>query len=148
IGDPVARFTEDKLRILRAARLATRFSLAIDPATHEAARKMASEIRVVSAERIAEELRKLLVHPNRARGLRLLRELELIEPILPELLPTYTLPQGPPSAPNGMLWDHIVRVVECLERDVSFPLAFAAVLHDAGKPRVFARTADKYTFHR
>jgi len=196
IGNPVERFTEDKLRILRAARIATRFSLTIDPTTHDAAKQMANEIRVVSAERIAEELRKLLVHPNRARGLRLLRELELIEPILPELIPTYTLPQGPPNAPTGTLWDHIVRVVECLggepnpptpfpnreggEREntlaegqeasdprgptpssllgkgvgglgqtpISFPLAFAAVLHDVGKPRVFARTADKYMFHR
>ncbi|QJX00064.1 CCA tRNA nucleotidyltransferase [Frigoriglobus tundricola] len=180
IGDPVARFTEDKLRVLRAARMATRFALAIDPATHAAAERMAPEIRVVSAERIAEELRKLLVHPNRARGLRLLRELELIGPILPELVPTFTLPQGLPAAPTGTLWDHIVRVMECLGEarnaepgtrsegpeptgffglplraphsalhasSVSFPLAFAAVLHDVGKPRVFGRTADRYTFH-
>ena len=147
IGDPVARFTEDKLRILRAARMATRFDLAIDPTTHDAAQRMAAEIRVVSAERIAEELRKLLMHRNRARGLRLLRELALIEPILPELVPTYTLPQGLPAAPTGTLWDHIVRVMECLETKASFPLAFAAVLHDVGKPRVFARTAERYTFH-
>jgi poly(A) polymerase len=147
IGDPVARFTEDKLRVLRAARMSARFDLAIDPATADAAKRMAAEIRVVSAERIAEELRKLLVHPNRARGLRLLRELELVEPILPELVPTYTLPQGLPSAPTGTLWEHIVRVVECLGEEASFPLAFAAVLHDVGKPCVFARTADRYTFH-
>ncbi|HSQ56230.1 MAG TPA: CCA tRNA nucleotidyltransferase, partial [Gemmata sp.] len=147
IGDPTARFTEDKLRILRAVRMATRFNLAIDPATLAAAKRMANEIRVVSAERIAEELRKLLTHPNRARGLRLLRDFELIEPILPELLPTFTLPQGLPAAPTGTLWHHIVRVVEELRRDASFPLAFAAVLHDIGKPRVFARTAEKYSFH-
>ena len=147
IGDPAARFTEDKLRILRAVRMASRFSLDIDPATLAAARRMADQIRVVSAERIAEELRKLLTHPNRARGLRLLREFGLIEPVLPELVPTFTLPQGPPAAPTGTLWDHTVRVVEELRGVVSFPLAFAAVLHDAGKPRVFARTAEKYTFH-
>jgi poly(A) polymerase len=147
IGDPVARFTEDKLRILRAVRMATRFDLAIDPDTLLAAKRMANEIRVVSPERIAEELRKLLTHPNRARGVRLLREFELIEPVLPELLPTFTLPQGPPAAPTGTLWDHTVRVVECLPREASFPLAFAAILHDVGKPRVFARAADKYTFH-
>jgi poly(A) polymerase len=147
IGDPGARFTEDKLRILRAARMATRFDLAIEPATRDAAKRMAAQIRVVSAERIAEELRKLLTHPNRARGLRLLRELELIEPLLPELVPTFALPQGPPAAPTGTLWDHIVRVVECLGVRASFPLALAAVLHDVGKPRVFARTAEKYTFH-
>jgi poly(A) polymerase len=147
IGDPVERFREDKLRILRAVRMASRFNLSIDPATLLAAKRMASEIRVVSVERIADELRKMLVHANRGRAVRLLRELELIEPILPEMLPTFTLPQGPPVAPTGTLWDHLLRVVEELREPVSFPLAFAALLHDVGKPRVFARTADKYTFH-
>jgi poly(A) polymerase len=147
IGDPSARFTEDKLRILRAVRIASRFDLVIDPATLAAGKRVAHEIRAVSPERIAEELRKLMVHPNRARGVRLLREFDLVEPILPELVPTYALPQGPPAAPTGTLWEHTVRVMECLEGPVSFPLAFGALLHDIGKPRVFARVADKYTFH-
>ena len=60
IGDPVQRFTEDKLRLLRAVRFATRFHLKLDSATAAAIRAMAGEIVVVSAERIAEELRKLL----------------------------------------------------------------------------------------
>ncbi|HEX4613569.1 MAG TPA: CCA tRNA nucleotidyltransferase [Urbifossiella sp.] len=152
IGDPFARFAEDKLRVLRAARMATRFALEIDPATLAAARAMAPQITVVSAERIADELRKLLTHPNRGRGVRLLREIGLIDPVLPELVPTFTLPQGFPAAPTGTLWDHLVRVVEVLgdcagDTPVSFPLAFAALLHDMGKPRVFGRTADRYTFH-
>jgi poly(A) polymerase len=147
IGEPVERFTEDKLRVLRAVRIAARFELEIDPATLAAAKLMAAEIRVVSAERIAEELRKLMTHPNRARGLRLLREFDLVEPILPELVPTFTLPQGLPAAPTGTLWEHTVWVVELLAGDVSFPLAFAALLHDVGKPRVVGRTADRYTFH-
>ncbi|WP_439620526.1 CCA tRNA nucleotidyltransferase [Gemmata sp.] len=148
IGAPTERFTEDKLRILRAVRMATRFDLAIDPETQAAATQMAGQIRAVSPERIAEELRKLLTHPNRARGLRLLREFGLIEPVLPEMVPTFTLPQGLPSAPTGTLWEHTVRVVEELKGPVSFPLAFAAILHDVGKPRTFARTPDRYTFHR
>lgn len=148
IGDPAARFAEDKLRVLRAVRVAARFGLSINPATLEAARRTAPEIVVVSAERIAEELRKLLAHPTRGRGVRLLREFGLIGPVLPELLGTFDLPQGPPAAPTGNLWDHLVRVVELLDGGASFPLAFAALLHDVGKPRTFTRTADKYTFHR
>jgi poly(A) polymerase len=116
IGDPAARFTEDKLRVLRAVRMAARFELSIDPATLEAARRMAAEVRVVSAERIAEELRKLLTDRHRARGLRLLREFDLIGPILPELI----------------RWDHVARVLEALEGLVSFPLAFAALLRPVG----------------
>lgn len=84
IGDPALRFIEDKLRLLRAARMAARFELAIDPATAEAIRAMASQIHVVSAERIAEEMRKLLENEHRIRGVRLLRELDLLKEILPE----------------------------------------------------------------
>ena len=77
IGDATARFTEDKLRVLRAVRIAARFGFTVDPDTLRAGRAIAPEITVVSAERIAEELRKLLVHPNRVRGLDLLRDFAL-----------------------------------------------------------------------
>ncbi|OWK40256.1 CCA tRNA nucleotidyltransferase [Fimbriiglobus ruber] len=154
IGNPAERFAEDKLRVIRAARMAARFELTIDAATMTAARRAAPEIVVVSAERVADELRKILTNRHRARGFRLLREFELIAPVLPELLPTFDLPQGLPAAPTGTLWDHTVKVLEALEGPlwpapgaVSFPLAFAAVLHDVGKPRVVGRTPDRYTFH-
>lgn len=128
IGDPAKRFAEDKLRMLRAVRIAARFELEVEPDTLSAARQQAADIRVVSAERIAEELRKMLTHPHRARGVKLLREFELVEPILPQL------------APAATQWDHLVRVMELLESPtwptpmaVSFPLAFAALLHKTGK---------------
>src|SRR5262249_29411165 len=105
-----------KLRVLRAMRIAARFRLDIDPNTLTTAKKIAPAITVVSAERIAKKLRKLLTHPNRARGVRLLREFGLVEPVLPELVPTFTGPQGPPAAPTGTLWDHLVRVVKLLEK--------------------------------
>jgi poly(A) polymerase len=110
IGDPIARFTEDKLRVLRAVRMATRFELSIDPATLAAAQQMAPQIRVVSAERIAEEFRKLFAHPHRSRGAELLREFELLQPILPEVTTVE------------------VALLNALPKDASFPLAFAAFL--------------------
>jgi poly(A) polymerase len=148
IGDPVLRFDEDKLRLLRAVRFATRFELNLDSATAAAIRTMAPEITVVSAERVADELRKLLTSPHRARGVRLLDEMGLIKALLPELLPMKGLPQGPPSAPTGDLWEHTLRVLELLMPAATFPLAFAALLHDIGKPRVVGRTPDRYTFHQ
>src|SRR5205085_1385141 len=87
IGDPGTRFTEDKLRMLRAVRLAARFGLTIEPATEEAVRAMAAQITVVSAERIADELRKMLVDPHRARAMRLFMDLGLAAAVMPELLP-------------------------------------------------------------
>ncbi|MFO0935813.1 MAG: CCA tRNA nucleotidyltransferase [Gemmataceae bacterium] len=90
IGNPIDRFTEDKLRVLRAVRMATRFDLSIDPATLEAGRRIAPDIGVVSVERIAEELRKLLAHPRRGRGGQLLTEWGLVEPIFPELKGCFT----------------------------------------------------------
>jgi poly(A) polymerase len=147
IGDAALRFEEDKLRLLRAVRIATRFELTIEPATEAAVRRMAAEIRVVSAERIAQELRQLLVHPRRARGLSLLLELGLVAPILPELLPMKGLPQGSPQQPTGDLWDHVLRVLDLLGPAPSFPLALAALLHDVGKPRTVGRTPDRYTFY-
>ena len=68
IGDPLARFAEDKLRLVRAVRFASRFGLAIDPGTSRPLEAMADQVRVVSAERIAQELRRMLAHPARARG--------------------------------------------------------------------------------
>jgi putative nucleotidyltransferase with HDIG domain len=147
IGDPVQRFDEDKLRMVRAVRLATRFGLSIDPATRMALQQMADQISVVSAERIAKELRQMLVHPRRAQGVALLAESGLAAVILPEILAMRGVPQGPPSAPTGDLWDHVLRVLELLGPAPSFPLALAALLHDVGKPRTIGRTAERYTFY-
>jgi poly(A) polymerase len=147
IGEPDVRFTEDKLRLLRAVRMATRFELVIEPATHAAIQKMADQITVVSAERIAEELRQLLVVPQRVRGLNLLFDLGLVAAILPELVAMKGLRQGSPHAPTGDLWDHVMGVLGHLGAEPSFTLAFAALLHDVGKPRTVGRTADKYTFY-
>jgi poly(A) polymerase len=147
IGDPAARFAEDKLRLLRAVRFATRFGLTLDPATAAAVKAMADQITVVSAERIAEELRKVLTDPRRADGMRMLDEVGLLQPILPEAAAMKGVPQGPPAAPTGDLWGHTLRVLELLPADAPFPLAFAALLHDVGKPRTLGRTPDRYTFH-
>jgi poly(A) polymerase len=147
IGEPRVRFDEDKLRLLRAVRFATRFDLTIDQRTAQAIKHMAPELTVVSAERIAQELRLVLVHPRRAHGLALLDELELVGPILPELLPMKGLPQGLPGAPIGDLWTHVLQVMDRLGPEPSFPLALAALLHDVGKPRTVGRTPDRYTFY-
>ena len=141
IGEPEVRFQEDKLRLLRAVRIATRFDLTIEPRTQAAIALMAGALPVVSAERIAEELRQLLVHPRRVRGLNHLLDLGLAAAILPELVPMKGLPQGLPTQPSGDLWNHVMRVMDLLGPAPSFPLAMATLLHDVGKPATAGRTA-------
>ena len=84
IGDPRDRFAEDKLRLLRAVRFAATLGFALEPATRDAVESMAAEITVVSAERIAAEMRLMLVHSSRAQAVILLREVGLLDVILPE----------------------------------------------------------------
>ena len=85
IGDPVQRFTEDKLRLLRAVRFATVLDFVIDPATLEAVGRMAGQIRIVSPERITAELQRILTDPRRSRGVELLLETGLAAQIVPEM---------------------------------------------------------------
>lgn len=84
IGDADQRFSEDRLRLMRAVRMAARFDMEICPETVNAVRRHASAITVVSAERIAEELRKMLKGARRSRATRLLADLDLLTRVLPE----------------------------------------------------------------
>ena len=129
IGDPFARFAEDKLRLLRAARFASRFDLAIDPTTRAAIVAMASEVTQVAPERIGQEWRKMLVHPSRVRSLEFVDESGLLTTILPSVA---RLKETDASA-----WDETKRVIAMLPQTPSFPLAMAALLrHVSLGPRV------------
>jgi poly(A) polymerase len=88
VGDPLERFTEDKLRMLRAVRFSAAYEFSVEPKTLAAIRRMASEITVVSAERISTEMQRVLVDGNRATGMRLLLETGLATVILPEVVPS------------------------------------------------------------
>ncbi|WP_020472961.1 CCA tRNA nucleotidyltransferase [Zavarzinella formosa] len=125
IGDPRARFQEDKLRLMRAVRMSARFGFPIEEATKAAIREMAPQITVVSAERIAEEFRKMLEHPARAGAMAQLREIGLLSPILPEIAKGLTA--------DETTWDRVLRVLESLPTKAEFPLAFAAMIHPVGK---------------
>lgn len=146
IGSPRDRFTEDKLRLLRAVRFAANFGLRIEPATAEAIRAMAHAILVVSAERIAQEMRKMLPHHSRAEGLRMMRHTGLLGEILPEVEATVGIPQDKPVLPGGDLWQHTLKVLEHLPGEPTFPLALAAVLHDVGKPSCLREDGGRRSF--
>ncbi len=85
IGDPDARFREDKLRILRAIRFAARLHFQIAPHTWDAVRRWAPRIDRVSAERVGQELERLLSEGGASRGIRLLEASGLVAHVLPEV---------------------------------------------------------------
>jgi len=146
IGDPAARFHEDKLRLLRAIRLAARFQLRIEPGTRAALQSMAGQVVSVSAERIAQELRRMLVHQSRTQAMNLALDMGLVAAILPPLVPMKGLFQGKPIQPEGDLWDHTMLVLDLLPSEPGFALAFAALLHDAGKPSTKVFQRGRYDF--
>jgi poly(A) polymerase len=146
IGDPAARFREDKLRLLRGIRLAARFQLAIEPATLQAIRTMASQVVTVSAERIAQELRRMLVHPSRAQAMNLALQTGLLTAFLPEVVQMRGLFQGKPVQPEGDLWDHTLLALSLLPAKPSFTLALATLLHGVGKPATKTFFQGRYSF--
>lgn len=116
IGDPVARFDEDRLRVLRAPRFAATLGFVIDPATAAAARACAAEVTVVAQERIYAELEKMFKRPTRARGMVLCHELDLLRHVLPETqadLPRVlrTLDAVEPDAPLTTVWAAVLQLV-------------------------------------
>jgi len=119
IGDPQARFAEDKLRLLRAVRFAATLEFAIEDRTREALGRMAPEIAVVSAERIAAEMERMLVDRHRVRAVRLLVETGLAAAVLPEIVAT------DPREPSD-LEGSLAVLGELAEPE--FPLALAALL--------------------
>jgi len=122
IGNPADRMSEDKLRMLRAVRFTASLDFALDTGTADAVRASATEIRVVSAERITQELRKMIVDSHRRRAMELVMELALLEEIIPELMPAIRT-GGETSAE----WTHALRRLQLLN-EPGFELATAAVL--------------------
>ena len=149
IGDPDRRFTEDKLRMLRAIRFAARFGYAIEPATFAAIQEHASEIHVVSPERIREELTKLLTEGAARRGFELLDDSGLLQQLLPEISAMKNVPQPPEFHPEGDVWIHTRLMLESLPTGASPTLAWGVLLHDVAKPPTFrpaSATGDRIRF--
>ena len=144
IGDPDARFREDHLRLLRAVRFAARLGFTIEQATFAAIRRHAALIARVSAERVRDELVRILTEGGAAYGLDLLDESGLLAVLLPEVTAMHGVEQPPEYHPEGDVWTHTRLLLEKLDRATP-TLALGALLHDVGKPPVF-RVADRIRF--
>lgn len=142
--DPEVSFSDDPLRMLRAARFASQLDATPSPRVVEAIGRMHGRMSIVSAERISDELSKLLLGGATSKGLQLVVDTGLAEEFLPEL-PGLQLEQDPVHRHKDVL-HHTFAVVEtCDERDLT--LRLAALLHDIGKPRTREITPEGVQFH-
>jgi poly(A) polymerase len=149
IGEPGLRFAEDKLRMLRAVRFSARFGFPIEPATFDAIHLHANEIDQVSAERIREELTRMLTEGAAKRAFELLDATGLLKYVLPEVAVMKGVEQPPQYHPEGDVWTHTLLMLEGLPAGSSATLGWGILLHDVGKPPTFrpvAETGDRIRF--
>jgi poly(A) polymerase len=146
IGQPAQRFTEDKLRMLRAVRFAARFGYSIEAATSQAIRSLATQIHQVSFERIRDELSKMLTEGHARRAFQLLDETRLLREVLPEIARMKGVQQSPQYHPEGDVFVHTLLLLDGLPAGCPLTLAWGALLHDVGKPTTFRRAPDRIRF--
>jgi poly(A) polymerase len=154
IGDPDARFGEDRLRMLRAVRFAAQLGFTIEPLTWEALCRGAAALGAVSAERIRDELLKLLLSPRPHEGMQRLADSGLLTRFLPEAVAMIGCTQPPEFHPEGDVWTHTLLMLEMMaaraaemDEPVVAELAWSVLLHDVAKPPT-RRVADRIRFDR
>jgi tRNA nucleotidyltransferase/poly(A) polymerase len=150
IGDSNRRFEEDKLRMMRAVRFAARFEFEIEAETFRAMRKHVQEIDQVSAERLRDELTKMLTEGAAKRSFELLDESWLLGQVLPEVAAMKGVEQPPQYHPEGDVWTHTLLMIEGLPVNSSPTLSWGVLLHDVGKPPTFqsaGKTGDRIRFN-
>jgi poly(A) polymerase len=149
IGTPEVRFREDRLRMARAVRFTARFGYTIEPATFQAIAAAAPHITAVSAERLRDEITKLLTEGAARRAFELLDTTGLLKACLPEIVAMKGVAQPPEFHPEGDVWVHTLLMLENLPPTPPATLAWAVLLHDVGKPPTFVpaqETGDRIRF--
>lgn len=139
-GTPESSFSDDPLRMMRAARFAAQLGITVSPEVATAMREMADRIEIISAERVREELVKLMIAPKPRRGLDLLVGSGIANHVLPELPAMREASDA--THRHKDVYEHSLQVMEnAIEREAhyvdapNFVLRFAALMHDIGKPK-------------
>jgi poly(A) polymerase len=149
IGDSDKRFREDHLRMLRAIRFTANLNFSLDSSTQEAIGKNVAQIKKISAERIQDELTKLLTRSGTRRGLELMAQTGMLREILPEVDAMQGVEQPPRFHPEGDVWQHTLMMLEIMSEEKSTRinpvLAWGTLLHDVGKP--VSRSEDENGVH-
>ncbi len=146
VGDPDARFTEDALRLMRAVRLATELDFSIEPQTAAAVRKHAGLLEAIAMERVRDELMKLLMAREAARGIMLMEELGLLRYVLPELREGIGVGQNKHHIYT--VWEHNLYALDyAAKENYSLLVRVASLLHDVGKPKTKRGEGADSTFY-
>ena len=146
IGNPVERFSEDALRMLRACRFSSKLDFDIEQSTLDAIAKLHKNVLDVSAERIKEEFFKLIDGTNPIKALEYMRSTGLMETLFPEIHNTIGVEQG--GFHNEDVYTHLLLALKrANEMDYPLEVKMAALLHDVGKPSTRAEGKDRYTFY-
>jgi poly(A) polymerase len=146
IGDPGERFAEDKLRMLRGVRFAARFAFDLELATAKAIQELSPTVSQVSRERVREELTRMLTEGQARRAFELLDVTGLLTQVLPEVAKMKGVEQPPQYHPEGDVWVHTLMLLDGLPAGCPAALAWAALLHDVGKPATFRIAPDRIRF--
>ena len=146
IGDPHERFAEDRLRMVRAVRLACGLGFAIDPPTLQAIRDHATAVTQVAWERIGAEITRTLTEGGARRGFELLDETGLLEVILPEIAAMKGCGQTPDYHPEGDVFVHTLLLLGHLDNPTE-TLAYGCLLHDVAKPPCRQPAGERVTFY-
>ena len=143
IGDPAARFREDHLRLLRAVRFTSVLGFRLDPATSAAVRVGALLLADISDERVGQEFTRMLCEsPQASRSLDLLLALDLLYVFLPEVAALKGVEQPAAYHPEGDVWTHTCRMLDAIPAPRDPALAYAALLHDVGKPQTLVMSPE------
>jgi len=146
VGNPEDRFQEDALRMMRAARLATVLNFTIEQKTKKAIQTHAQLLKEISAERLRDELLKIVMAERAKQGIELLRELKLLHYSMPELQEGYGVEQN--KHHKYSVWEHNLLSFEySVKQKWSLEVRMASLMHDIAKPRVKHGTGKDSTFY-
>ncbi len=147
VGNPIERFQEDHLRMLRAVRFTSVLSFTLEKDTADAIRSTAADILKISPERIRDELTRILIEsPKSGDALILLDNVGLLEYILPEIKAMQGQKQPPQFHPEGDVFEHTVLMLNLMNKKDKI-LAFSVLLHDVGKPGTAVNASDRIRFN-
>lgn len=146
VGEPSERFQEDALRMMRGVRFCATLGFSLEPATKEAIAKNAPLLKEISQERIRDEFAKIIMAEKAREGVETLRELGLLEYIIPELVEGYGVTQNKHHIYT--VWEHNLLSLEyAVQQKWSLEIRLASLLHDVGKPRVKKGEGKDSTFY-